>query len=103
MPRKPKRYWRVEVEKRHEVVFRRRLPGNLTANEIGRILQRLACRELTAEEIVSSSRRGGWEASLLHLRYERPPKAAHPSSMSPIFQDMLHRFGLAKKFQTSPI
>jgi hypothetical protein len=30
MPRKPKTYWRIEIEKRHQVVFRRRLPGNLT-------------------------------------------------------------------------
>ena len=76
MPREPKRYWRIEIGKRHAVVFRRRLPGNLTENEIGAILQRLACRELTAEEVITSSRRGGRDASLLHLRFEFAPKAA---------------------------
>lgn len=75
MSRKPKRYWPIEIEQRHEVVFRRRLPGNLTPNEIGRILQRLACRELTVEEIIASLRRGRCDASLLELRYEYPPKA----------------------------
>jgi hypothetical protein len=31
---------------------------------------------LTAEEIITSSQRRGLEASLLHVRFEHPPKAA---------------------------
>jgi hypothetical protein len=78
MARKPKRYWRIEIEARHEVVFRRRLPGNLTENEIGAILQRLACRDLSAAEIISCSRRGNWKTSLLRVSFDSPPKARRP-------------------------
>ena len=78
MPRKPKRYWRIEIEERHEVVFRRRLPGNLTENEIAAILQRLACRDLSVSEIISCSRRGKWKTSLLRVSFDSPPKARRP-------------------------
>jgi hypothetical protein len=75
MPRKPKRYWRIEIEQRQKIVFRCRLPGNLTENEIATVLQRLLCRELTAKEVIANSKRGVDAASLLHVRAEYPPRA----------------------------
>lgn len=74
MARKPKRYWRIEIEKRREVVFRRKLPGNLTVEKIAIILQRLACREFAAQTIIDNSQRKGWKTSLLRVSFERPPK-----------------------------
>jgi hypothetical protein len=47
-----KHFWRIEIEKDGETVFRRTLPGNLTDKEIGGTLQRLACLQLTPNEIV---------------------------------------------------
>jgi hypothetical protein len=64
MPRKPKRYWRIEIEQRREIVFRKDLPGNLSPEVIADTLQRLACRDLSAAQIVSSSIDGSNPLSL---------------------------------------
>jgi hypothetical protein len=74
MPRKPKRFWIVSIEERQKVVFRRRLPGNLSENEIAMLLQRLACRKLSANEIVNNSERGSKKSSLLEVSFSQKGK-----------------------------
>ena len=96
MPRKPKRYWRIEIEERHEVVFRRKLPGNLTENEIGRILQRLACRDLSAAEIIACSRRKNWKTSLLRVSFDLSSKGQAPYRLSHQFSG-IRRVALAER------
>ena len=78
MAKRPKRFWRIEIEEGHVPVFRRILPGNLSENEVATLLQRLACRKLTANEIVGASLRAPKAAALLDVRFEHLPKAARP-------------------------
>ena len=75
MSKKPKKYWRIQIEQQHEVVFRRWLPGRTSNQTIATILQRLACRDLSAQEIIASSMPTGSKVPLLDVRLENPPKA----------------------------
>jgi hypothetical protein len=67
---KPKTYWRIEIMEGTDVVFRRYLSGNMSDDEIALILQRLACRKLTADEIVAGSLRRPKRSGLLDCRFE---------------------------------
>ena|SRR5664279_1651278 len=51
-----KALWRIEGLHHFEPFFRTTLPGGYSENTIITIIQRLACRHLTPQEIVSASR-----------------------------------------------
>jgi hypothetical protein len=51
------RSWRVEGYDGNERFLEKELPGNLGDNEIIRLLQRLACKNLTHDEILAASLR----------------------------------------------
>jgi hypothetical protein len=61
MPRRLKARWKIRGYKSTELVFDKTLPGGYTNGEIKTLLQRLACRDLNADEIFAASlrRRGG--------------------------------------------
>jgi hypothetical protein len=69
----PKRYWVIEITDRFETIFRKRLPGHLSAQEITTILQRLASRGLTPREIIAASIRKPRRTHLLEARVDGPP------------------------------
>ena len=69
----PKAYWKIEVQKRFETTYTRYLSGDLTENEITVIIQRLACRHLSEEEIISASLRKSKKTSLLEASRGGPP------------------------------
>jgi hypothetical protein len=69
----PKAYWKIEVQKRFETTYSRYLSGDLTENEITVIIQRLACRHLSEEEIISASLRKPKKTSLLEAARGGPP------------------------------
>jgi hypothetical protein len=48
--------WRIEGLHHYEAFFRTTLPGGYSEETIITIIQRLACRHLTPQEIVSASR-----------------------------------------------
>lgn len=68
-----KRYWVIEITRRLETIFRKRLPGYLSTQEITTILQRLASRDLTPREIISASVRKPRRTHLLEARVDGPP------------------------------
>jgi hypothetical protein len=49
--------WKIEGWDSTRRIFELRAPGNLEPREVTRMLQRLACRDLSPQEIVSSSLR----------------------------------------------
>ena len=67
------RHWMIEINHGHETVFRRHLPGALSEGEIATILQRLACRELSATEIIGASLRKPKRTNLLETSVAHPP------------------------------
>ena len=74
MTTRSKKYWRIEIEERQQIVFRRRLPGSLSQIEIATILQRLVCRKLSPDEILNSSLRNPKKVSLLAPHFDRHAK-----------------------------
>jgi hypothetical protein len=71
--------WLIEGQDGTTTFFRRRLPGNLSESEIKAIVQRLACRHLTADEVVSASRRKGYRTTHLETGRDSPPTAKRAS------------------------
>jgi|SRR5580693_2710801 hypothetical protein len=69
-----KRYWRIEILKGLEPVFRNYVPGNLSNYEAATILQRLASRDLTPREVVAASIRKPRRTGLLDFRVDGPPR-----------------------------
>jgi hypothetical protein len=65
--------WKIEGIDSTTVVFEAVLPGGYSKNEIKTILQRLACMNLTADEIVSASLRAPRRTSLLETKTASPP------------------------------
>jgi hypothetical protein len=65
--------WKLEGYKSTELVFQKELPGGYTHNEIKTLLQRLACRDLTPEEIFNSSTRRAKKAGFLTPQVSYPP------------------------------
>ena len=65
MPAHNKRYWLIEITRRFEPVFRKRLAGNLSNQKITTILQRLASRDLTPSEVIAASIRNPDQISRL--------------------------------------
>jgi hypothetical protein len=53
----PKVFWRIEGVKGKTTIFRRTLPGDIERDQIVTILQRLACKHLTRNGILSASLR----------------------------------------------
>ena len=74
MPAHNKRYWLIEITRRFEPVFRKRLAGNLSNQKITTILQRLASRDLTPSEVIAASIRNPDQISALGVRVDGPPK-----------------------------
>ena len=70
----PKGFWRIEGVDGTTISFMRDLPGFLTESEIIVILQRLACRLLTENEIVSASLRKNARTALLQPAISRRPR-----------------------------
>ena len=66
-----KRYWVIEITKGFELVFRKRLAGNLSDKEVSTILQRLACKALSPGEVIAASVRR--PNHLLKVRVDRSP------------------------------
>jgi hypothetical protein len=54
--------------------FQTRLPGHITEEEIVKIIQRLACKHPSEEEIISASLRKDKRTSLLEPLIGRPPQ-----------------------------
>lgn len=69
----PKHIWRIEGIKSTTTVFRRDIPGHLSNDEVTRILQRLACKNLTENEIISASLRKRSRTALLEPVISSPP------------------------------
>ena len=65
--------WKIQGIHSTTVVFKGELPGGYSNGEITTILQRLACRHLTDEEIISASLRKGRRTSLLEAKTAGPP------------------------------
>jgi hypothetical protein len=76
-----KDFWRIEGYKQFDRVFQTRLPGNMSESEIVTIIQRLACRHLSEEEIVQASLRKNRRTSLLEPLIGRPPNG-HRTTIS---------------------
>jgi hypothetical protein len=55
-------------------VLRKRLPGNLSNQEITTILQRLAARSLSPAEVIAASVRKPGRTPLLEARVDGPPQ-----------------------------
>ena len=49
--------WRIKGWNDTELIFDQPMPGRLSEKAIAAILQRLACRHLSGEEIIDASRR----------------------------------------------
>ena len=67
-----KRAWLIQCFDGLQLRFSRRLSSALSEREIGALLQRLHSRDLSCNEIVSSSLRKSWNgySSLLEIRRE---------------------------------
>jgi hypothetical protein len=89
-----RRFWRIEIDEKTNVVFRRLLPGHLTPNEIAVILQRLACRNLSRNEVVGASIRAPKRTALLDARFDGPPKGKRQMVWLPTFPHYIARLGL---------
>jgi hypothetical protein len=68
-----KSYWKIEVLDGFSVAFERYVRGDLTEAEITTILQRLACRNLNENEIISASLRRPARTALLEPVIGGPP------------------------------
>jgi len=69
-----KRYWVIDITKGLDTVFRKRLPGHLSNQEIITILQRLASRDLSTREVIAASIRKPHRIDLLEPRLDGPPR-----------------------------
>jgi hypothetical protein len=72
MPGHYKRYWVIEITRRSDTVFRKRLAGNLSTKKITTILQRLASCDLTPSEVIAASVRNPDQISRLKPRVDTP-------------------------------
>jgi hypothetical protein len=66
--------WKIQGYKSTELVFDEEWPGGYTHNEITTLLQRLACRDLTPDEIFASSSRRARKNGFLVPRISYPPQ-----------------------------
>jgi hypothetical protein len=73
MPVDNKLYWVIDITNGLETVFRQRLPGYLSTQEIATILQRLASRDLSPREVIAASIRKPHRTHLLEKRVDGPP------------------------------
>jgi hypothetical protein len=87
--KRPKYFWRIEIKERFTTVFRRTLPGHLSTKEIGNILQRLACKQLTHGEIISASLRKRSRTPILDYRVDGPPRSKRTMIWIPSFSDYI--------------
>ena len=69
-----RRYWVIDITKGFETIFRKRLPGHLSTQEITTILQRLASRDLSPREVIAASIRKPRRTTLLEARVDGPPR-----------------------------
>jgi hypothetical protein len=60
-----KGYWRIERLDRLDVTYERFVPGNLSEDEVTAIIQRLACKHLSEDEIIGASLRRPRRTALL--------------------------------------
>jgi|SRR5579863_3780150 len=68
-----KSYWRIQRIDRFDVTFERFVAGNLSENEVTTIIQRLACKHLSEDEIIGASLRRPRRTALLEtLRGGKP-------------------------------
>jgi hypothetical protein len=82
-----KRYWVIDITKGFDTVFRKRLPGNLSNQEVTTILQRLASRKLSPEEVIAASIRKPNRTTLLEVRVDGPPHGKRTMIWLPAFLD----------------
>lgn len=87
MPSKNKRHWVIDITKGFDTVFRRRLAGNLSNQEVATILQRLASRDLSPREVIAASIRKPNRAALLEVRVDGPPHGKRTMIWLPAFPD----------------
>ena len=73
MTKSLKARWKIEGYERDKLVFEKKLPGGYTQGEIKTLLQRLACRDLSPDEIFSSSTRRAKKSGLLAPNISYPP------------------------------
>jgi hypothetical protein len=73
MPTILKAHWKIRGYKSTELVFDKTWPGGYTNSEIKTLLQRLACRDLTPDEIFNSSSRRARKDGFLEPRVDGPP------------------------------
>jgi hypothetical protein len=74
-------HWRLYGYKRIEKVYEAVLPGNMTDAQVTTLVQRLACRDLTEDEIVGASLRKNKKSTLLDVQLGRGgPNSRHTIS-----------------------
>ena len=77
MGSKPQRFWVIRGYDSAQLIFERRLPlGSLSEREVGQMLQRLAARDLTCDEVVRSSLRKRAKGYIGHLEIHRDARRA---------------------------
>jgi hypothetical protein len=77
-PRKGQGHWRIEGIEGTTTFYEAVLPGNLNDDEITTIIQRLASRHLTEDEIIGASLRKNRRTALLEpLRSRGGPSSRH--------------------------
>jgi hypothetical protein len=68
-----KGYCRIECMNGFDVTYERFIPGNLSEDEVATIIQRLACKCLTEDEVIGASVRRPHRTALLEtLRGGKP-------------------------------
>jgi hypothetical protein len=87
MPAQNKRYWVIEITRRFETVFRKRLAGNLSTQEVTTVLQRLASRDLSPREVIAASIRKPNRTTLLEVRVDGPPNGKRVMIWLPALRD----------------
>lgn len=102
MPSSNKRYWVVEITKGFDTVFRKRLPGHMSNQEITTILQRLASRELSSEEVIAASIRKPKRTGLLDARVDGPPNGKRMMIWLPALNDYKASFWHEDELEDSP-
>ena len=73
MQTKPKARWKIRGYNSTELVFDKTLPGGYTNGAITTLLQRLACRDLSLDEIFAASKRKRRGTGFLEARVDGPP------------------------------
>jgi hypothetical protein len=97
-----KGYWVIQITERFETVFRKRLPGNLSNQEISTILQRLAARNLSPGEVIAASVRKPKRTTLLEVRADGPPHGKRGMIWIPTFPDYTASFWRADELGDYP-